>query len=84
MARHKDENWNLNEGSPNKTGGETVPSETVTNALLMDIRDELKRLNAVLHCTNFLDIPRQLRLICQNTTKPKKKPKLTSVKRRAA
>jgi len=75
MARHKDVNWTLHE---------PVSWNDINAALLMDIRDELQRLNAVLHCPDFLDIPRQLRLIRQNITKPKKRAKLKSVKRRAA
>lgn len=43
-------------------------------ALLNDIREELKRLNAVLHCPNFIEIPSILRTIRKNTTK-KRKPK---------
>jgi len=44
----------------------------------MDLRDELKSLNAVLHCSSFLDIPHKLEVIKRNTTKkPRpKKPKL--------
>lgn len=41
----------------------------VNAALLMDIRDELKRLNGVLHCPNFLAIPFKLDAIKRNTTK---------------
>jgi len=32
-------------------------------AVLMDIRDELQRLNELLHCRNFLDVPHTLRRI---------------------
>jgi hypothetical protein len=70
MARHKDSNWNF---------PATLTNENhVTCALLMDLRDELKSLNAVLHCSSFLDIPHKLEVIKRNTTKkPRpKKPKL--------
>ncbi len=39
----------------------------------MDLRDELKRLNALLYCPNFTGIPATLRQISQNTKKPKRK-----------
>jgi len=42
-------------------------------AVLMDIRDELKRLNTLLHCSNFTAIPGELRAIRRNTTKPRRK-----------
>jgi len=70
MARHANADWILPE--------RVTQSEHVTWALLMDIRDELKRLNSVLHCSSFLDIPHKLDVIKRNTTKkPRaKKPKL--------
>jgi hypothetical protein len=40
----------------------------------MDIRDELQKLNALLHCSNFRNIPAKLERIARNTTKKKKKP----------
>ena len=44
-------------------------------ALLMDIRDELQRLNALLHCENFTQIPKTLNRIVVNTTKKKRAKK---------
>jgi hypothetical protein len=44
-----------------------------TLALLMDIRDELQRLNEVLHCSNFLAVPRKLDRIARNTAKPRRR-----------
>jgi hypothetical protein len=41
----------------------------------MDIREELQRLNRLLHCQNFTAIPSELRKIARNTAKPKPKPK---------
>lgn len=32
-------------------------------AVLMDLRDELQRLNSLLHCANFTNMPRDLRAI---------------------
>jgi hypothetical protein len=43
--------------------------------VLMDLRDELQRLNALLHCKNFVAIPRKLDAIAANTREPKRKPK---------
>lgn len=71
--RHKDENWNMPAGEPNTNGSGRVHSwDSIKVSLLMDIRDELKSLNAVLHCTNFLSIPQKLDAISANTRKPKK------------
>ena len=67
MARHKNINWNLEEGT------NSVHSTTATNALLMDIRDELQELNRILHCQNFLGIPNKLEQIRRNTAKPKRR-----------
>jgi hypothetical protein len=42
-------------------------------AVLMDIRDELKRINNVLNCSNCLAIPRKLDRIAANTAMPRKR-----------
>ncbi len=60
MPRHRDINWNLPEGVKNATGGKTHRSPNVHSALLMDIRDELKTLNRLLSCPNFLRMPMKL------------------------
>lgn len=49
----------------------------LTLAVLMDIRDELQQLNAVLNCRNFLAIPHTLKTIARNT---RKKPKAKKTK----
>lgn len=69
MARRKDVDWNLPEGS------EFYWSH-VQIAVLMDIRDELKRLNSLLHCHNFTGIPHVLRGIRAKlpTRKRRKQP----------
>ena len=41
-------------------------------AVLMDIRDELQELNALLRCTETQRIPRYLKRIASNTAKPRK------------
>lgn len=38
-------------------------ADGATLAVLLDIRDELQRLNDLLHCRNFLDVPHTLRRI---------------------
>lgn len=77
MARYRDVDWTL----PADAIGTW---ERVNTAILMDIRDELKRLNSLLHCSNFTAIPFKLDAIRNNTTPKKKRPKLSAVKRRAA
>jgi len=64
MARHKDVKWSMPE----------VDSWPVANlATLMDIRDELRALNQLLHCHRFTEIPWKLDAIVKNTAKPKSK-----------
>lgn len=52
MARKKDVNW-------------TIPDQATWDgaqtAVFMDLRDELKKLNALLGCQNFIDVPEILR-----------------------
>lgn len=69
MRKTKDWDWGL---SPDVNGKYDFPAAQL--AVLMDIRDELKSLNVVLHCHNFLDIPHKLERIKRNTTR-KRKPK---------
>lgn len=67
MARHKNTDWNLSE-QPSYDGAQL--------AVLMDIRDathavhdELKRLNQLLYCQNFINIPRTLKTIDKRLAK---------------
>ena len=60
-GRFKNREWDL------RTDGENLSWDRVPMAILMDIRDELKVLNRVLACPNFLEIPRTLRTIRTNT-----------------
>ena len=69
MARLKDTNWSLPDGVPNKVGGTTHTWDSINGALLMDIRDELKELNAVLHCWRFQSIPNTLNRIDKRMSK---------------
>lgn len=54
MARHKDVDWYLPEGIPNDQGDKIHSWSSIQCALLMDIRDELKSLNALLQSSNFI------------------------------
>jgi hypothetical protein len=63
MARHKDVEWNLPDGKPNASGGNTHSWEAITAAVLMDIRDELKQLNNTMNCHNTRSIPQTLKRI---------------------
>jgi len=69
--RHRNANWAITLHS----NGQTVSFEGAQLAVLMDIRDELQALNRLLNCHNALDIPRILRQIRANTSKPKRKVK---------
>lgn len=57
MSEHK--KANLEWDATNAKGGVDT-WEQVNSILLMDIRAELRRLNALLHCSNFIGIPSQL------------------------
>lgn len=64
VARYKDVDWNL----PDLESWDRTHA-----ALLMDLRDELKKLNALLHCSHFVDIPHKLDRIERNTAKRRRK-----------
>lgn len=66
MARHRDGDWDL----PDDISWDKVPV-----AVLMDIRDELKTLNRLLRCPNFLGMPHALDKIERNTRKRPRKRK---------
>lgn len=51
--RNKDRDWNL--------CMDTLEWSQVPTLVLMDIRDELKRLNSLLHCHNFTSLPSEIR-----------------------
>lgn len=64
MARKKDISWNCGEDG-------STSLDQAQLAVLMDIRDELKDLNRLLRCENFLRIPRELRDIRRAVQKRK-------------
>ena len=65
MARFRNTDWSVEtvEGKP----GSIRTWDGVKISVLMDIRDELQKLNALLHCSNFTQIPARLRRISRNT-----------------
>ena len=69
MARFKDVNW----GVSTKTDGNVWDTAGAQLAVLMDLRDELKRLNHIICCPNFIGIPSVLEQIRRNTTKPRRR-----------
>lgn len=69
--RFKDTEW----GIPIGPNGCVSSIEGAQLAVMMDIRDELKRLNRLLHCQNFLLIPAKLDGIRRNTTRKPRKVK---------
>ena len=73
MPRHKDTNWNLPDGTPTKGNATEHQWESIHAALLMDIRDELKKLNELLYCPNFRRIPSELSEIRLNTKRRRKR-----------
>ena len=53
--------------------GDMPTWERIGIAVLMDIRRELRRLNAAIYCRNFIAVPRHLARIARNTEKAPKK-----------
>jgi hypothetical protein len=69
-TRKKNGDWSI---KPDASGSYSYDQAQL--AVLMDIRDELHRLNALLHCHSFVGIPNTLKRISRNTAKPRKKNK---------
>lgn len=76
MSRFKDRTFNLSNSS-----GEIASWSAAQLAALYDIRDELKRLNDLLYCRSFIEIPAILRAVKRNTTKKRAKAKKPEVAR---
>ena len=83
MARHSNIFWTLPEGTPTTNGGRSHDWGTVHAAILMDIRDEIQRFNALFRCANFLEISTELRRIRRNTARRRPKSVRISDKKRA-
>lgn len=74
MSNFKNMDWEIKKGNlPNSVASVNEASL----AVLMDIRDELQKLNSVFSCSNFVQIPQVLKDIRKNTNKRRKpiKPK---------
>ncbi len=67
--RKKDLRWNVADGDGNTYND---IKDGVSVAVLMDIRDELQRLNQLLHCQNFQNVPRELRAMHRELAKIRK------------
>ncbi len=61
MARFKNSDWNISE-STSQPGSPTTMDGAIL-AVLMDVRDELQRLNSLLGCSNFTGLPKDIRAI---------------------
>lgn len=61
MARHKNADWNIPE--------KPADWHQVQAAVLMDIRDELQKLNSMLSCPNFMGMPHVLKRIDKRLAK---------------
>lgn len=66
--QQRDQDWVVAEPD-----GEVLTWERAGIAVLMDIRRELRRLNGLLACDQFLAVPGDLREIVRNTRRPKRK-----------
>lgn len=69
MHDFADQNWDLRD----PVTGRCADWQRAGIAVLMDIREELRRLNLLLHCPNFTRIPQTLREIQKNTKKRKRR-----------
>lgn len=69
MARFKNADWDI------RTEDEIRPKvhEDAILAVLMDIRDEMQRLNTLLHCPNFVGIPGKLERIARKLPSRRKR-----------
>jgi hypothetical protein len=64
---------NINWKVPTTATGAILDWDAVQLAILMDIRRELRRLNRILGCNNFLRLPHDVNQIRCNTAKPRAK-----------
>jgi hypothetical protein len=63
MPRYKNLDWNVGnlDWNVGERDAQSRPTyDQIKVSLLLDIRDELQKLNALLHCTNFQRIPTKL------------------------
>ena len=72
-TRHKNGNWNLGTADANRCLTWDQIKMATLMATIMDIRDELQKLNRLLHCQNFTNIPRKLDAIHKKMPARKKR-----------
>lgn len=65
-TRQRNLNWSINHHT----------YEAAQLAVLMDIREELQKLNLTFRCPNFLQIPNKIEAIRKNTAKKRRIKKL--------
>lgn len=70
-TRCKNTNWQIHLSDDRS---KTASVQDAQLAVLMDIRDELQRLNEAIQCPNFYNIPSLLRQIRHNTRRQKPSP----------
>lgn len=70
------ESLNIADVEVKSDGSHSATTEKWQLVVLFGIYQELKRLNTLLHCSNFVGIPGTLRAIRKNTAKPKRKKKV--------
>ena len=70
-GRHQGKEWTI----ATFPDGNSVTPEDARLAVLMDIREELIKLNRLLNCHNAIDIPNILRRIDRNTKRPSRSQK---------
>jgi hypothetical protein len=66
--RFRNVNWEI----PRETSG-NISFDGAQLSVLMDIRDELQRINLILSCKNVTDIPIYLSQIAKNTKKVRRR-----------
>lgn len=63
------EGLRLNTATVHPNGGLSGPTDMWQLVVLNEILQELRKLNALLHCSNFTGIPKTLNAINRNTRK---------------
>lgn len=69
--RYRNMNWQLEPINSDHT----TSLANIQAALLMDLRDRMDQLLALLGCSQTQSIPRELRKIRENTTRTRKRPR---------
>ena len=75
MSKGRNVDWALNQTLDGK-----FEEGQAKLGVLMDIRDELRKVNQLLSCRNFMNIPYKLDRISANTHRVKRKKRSTTTK----